>query len=135
MGKRDTVDLVLIGLYITGAVLLLITAYLIYLRRFISRGKMKMLNNVILHTSRYDKYHAPTKFLLELPKDSHVNLALLDEKEQPVLSLLNSDMKAGEHPVSFDPTTLNDGVYFLSLKTDNASFLRKITVAKTVLAQ
>ena len=130
MGKRDTVDLVLIGLYITGAVLLLITAYLIYLRRYIKRGKMKMLNDVILHTSRYDLYHAPTKFLLELPKKSHVDLALLDENEKLVLQLLNIEMEAGEHPVSFDPTPLNNGVYYLSLKTDNASFLRKITIEK-----
>ncbi len=130
MGKRDTVDLVLIGLYITGAVLLLITAYLIYLRRYIKRGKMKILNDVILHTSRYDLYHAPTKFLLELPKNSHVNLSLLDENETLVLQLLNTDLTMGEHPVPFDPTQLNNGVYFLSLKTDHASFLRKITVEK-----
>jgi hypothetical protein len=130
MGKRDTVDLVLIGLYITGAVLLLITAYLIYLRRYIKRGKMKMLNDVILHTSRYDLYHGPTKFLLELPKDSKVNLALLDENEKFVLTLLNSEMEAGQHPVPFDPAALNNGVYYLSLQTDNASFLRKITIEK-----
>ncbi|MBK9591274.1 MAG: hypothetical protein IPO32_07155 [Crocinitomicaceae bacterium] len=130
MGERDTVDLVLIGLYITGAVLLLITAYLIYLRRYIKRGKMKMLNDVILHTSRYDLYHAPTKFLLELPKKSQVDLALLDENEKLVLQLLNIEMEAGQHPVAFDPTPLSDGVYYLSLKTDNASFLRRITIEK-----
>lgn len=130
MGKRDTVDLVLIGLYITGAVLLLITAYLIYLRRYIKRGKMKMLNDVILHTSRYDLYHAPTKFLLELPKKSNVDLSLLDENEKLVLQVLNAEMEVGEHSVSFDPTPLNNGVYYLSLKTDNASFLRKITIEK-----
>lgn len=130
MGERDTVDLVLIGLYITGAVLLLVTAYLIYLRRYIKRGKMKMLNDVILHTSRYDVYHAPTKFLLELPKNSHVDLSLMDENEKLVLQILNTDMHVGEHPISFDPTAFNNGIYYLSLKTDNASFLRKITIEK-----
>src|SRR3989344_1438862 len=119
MGKKDTVEVLLITLSVSGAVLLMVTAYLIYIRRFIKRGKMKILNNVVLHTSRYDTYHSATKFLLELPKKSTVDFSLLDSNENFINTILKADLEAGEYPIAFDPALLENGTYYLELKTEN----------------
>lgn len=130
MGKRDTVEVLIIILYITGAVLLMVTAYLIYLRKYRRRGRMEMMNNIEFRTSRYDVYHTKTQFLLQLPKPCNVSLTLLDAAEKPVKELLQGELSPGLHTIIFDPAELENGIYFLSLKTDNASVLRKITVEK-----
>lgn len=130
MGKRESLDVVLIVLYLSGAVLLLITAYIIYLRKFRRRGKMRMLNNVVLHTSRYDVFQTATQFLLDLPQKSKVKITLLTEKEEPLKTLLEGDLEAGQHPILFNPEPYESGIYFIHLKTDHAEILRRITIDK-----
>lgn len=132
MGKRDTVEVLLIIMYVTAAILLMVAAYVIYIRRYRKRGRIEMMNNIEFVTSRYDRYHSKTQFLLRLPKSSRVELHLLDAKETKLKTLLSGDLESGHHTVSFDPEPLADGTYFLSLQTPNASVLRKITVEKNV---
>jgi len=110
-------------------VILLITAYVLYIKRF-KRGTLEALNNVVFITSRYDKYNTKTQFLIDLPRDSKVDLLLLDQKEGLVKELLNKELEAGQHKVVFDPADYENGIYYLSLKTENASMLRKITIEK-----
>lgn len=129
MGTRNTSEILLIVFYITGAILLMITAYLLYIKKY-KRGTLEALNNVIFITSRYDKYNAKTQFLIDLPRNSKVDLVLLDQKENLVKELLNKDLEAGQHKVEFDPADYENGIYFLSLKTENANMLRKITIEK-----
>lgn len=130
MGKRDMVEVFLVGLYITGAILLMATAYVLYLKKYRQRGRMEMMNNIEFTTSRYDVYHTKTQFLLNLPKAGLVELNVLDAAEKPVMSLLSGELAAGQHTIAFDPAGFDNGTYFLSLKTANASVLRKITVDK-----
>ena len=128
MGVTDTVHLLLVILYVTGGLILLVTAYVIYIRRFRKRGRMEMLNNVVFTTSRYDIYSSKTQFLLELPKTCDVELELLDEKENPVKKILHANLPAGQHIIPFDSTEYANGIYFLSLKAAHSSILRKITI-------
>ena len=127
MGTREVSEVFMIVLYVTGAVLLMITAYVLYIKRF-KRGTLEALNNVVFITSRYDKYQTKTQFLIDLPRNSGVELLLLDQKEVLVKELMKKELEAGQHTVVFDPTEFNNGIYYLSLKTENASGLRKITI-------
>jgi len=129
MGTRDTADVIRIIFYVTGALLLMITAYALFLRKY-KRGTLEALNNVVFITSRYDKYHSKTQFLIDLPRQSHVELYLLDKNEGLVKSLLNAELEVGQHKIEFDPLVYDNGIYYLSLKTNNASMLRKITIEK-----
>lgn len=128
MGKRESIEVILLGLYITGAVLLLVTAYVLYVRRYRKRGVLKAVNDVVFTTSRYDVYNSPTSFLIELPGPSYINLLLLDKEEKPLTSLLEGDFEAGLHEVRFSPSEYGNGIYYLSLKTTHASILRRITI-------
>lgn len=127
MAPRESIDTARIFLYVTGALLLLIAAYRIYLLKF-RKGVLEAMNNVRFVTSRYDRYSARTQFMIDLPKPSAVELTLLDASESRISDLLNGPMEAGQHTIMFDPSDFNNGIYYLSLRTDNASILRKITI-------
>jgi len=129
MGTREVSEVLMIVFYVTGSVLLMITAYVLYIKRY-KRGSLEALNNVVFITSRYDKYQFKTQFLIDLPRDSKIELLVLDQKEVLVKELLNKDFEAGQHKVEFNPEDYDNGIYYLSLKTENASMLRKITIEK-----
>lgn len=128
MGKKDTVEVLLIFFYTTGAVLLMVTAYLIYLRKFRKRGQMEMLNNLVFTTSRYDTYQKKTQFMIDIPKTCEVELNILNKDEQFVKNLIKDTYQPGQHTIVFEPADFENGIYFLSLKANNVSILRRITI-------
>lgn len=129
MGGLETSDVILAILYVTGAILLFITSYMLFIKRF-KKGQLQAINDVILNTSRYDVYKSKTQFMIELTEKAHVQLSLLNEEEKELDVLLDGELEGGENVVDFDPTNLDDGIYYLSLKSESASLLRKITIAK-----
>ena len=114
MGSRETSTVIIIILYVTGALLLMITAYVEFV------------------TSRYDKYTTKTQFLIDLPRPSFVALKLLNNNEELVKNILDGQYETGQHTVKFDPAEFSNGTYFLSLVTDHATILRKITIENTI---
>jgi hypothetical protein len=129
MGDTGKFDMLMGTLYVSAAVLLLVVSYLLYLKR-LKRGKMVAKSEIKLTTSRYDTYTNNTQFLLELSDPMEVKLELLDAQENYVLTILNESLGGGEQIVDFKMEDLAEGIYYISLKTDNHSILRKITVKK-----
>jgi hypothetical protein len=129
MGNLTKLDYFFGFLYATAAILFFIVSYKLYLKRF-KIAKLQAVHDIVLTTSRYDIYTAKTQFLIEVPKDSMIVVNLLNEKEELVKQLLNKELKAGETVFDFDPVDFEDGVYFLSLKSENSSILRRIKINK-----
>lgn len=130
MGKLESSQVILAILYATGAISLLVVSYLLFIKRF-KRNKLQAVSEVTLSTSKYDIYKSKTQFLIELSQAMPVELKILDHDENIVKELFNSELLAGENVVDFDPTTIEDGNYYLSLKTENSSILRKIKIEKS----
>jgi len=130
MNQLETSEKIAVILYVTGGLLLLISAYVIYYRVYKKRGTLKAVSNVSLITSRYDKYKEKTQFLIDVPESTTIEFILLDQNHQPIFTFVNELLKSGQHPIVFDPIELSQGVYFLSLKTPNTNILRKITIEK-----
>jgi hypothetical protein len=129
MGDASKYDMLLGALYVSAALFLLIVSYLILLKR-LKRGKMVAKSEINLTTSRYDNYKNSTQFLLDLSPDMHVEMKLLDEEEQPVRTILDQLVEAGQTIIDFNVDDLSDGIYYISLKTESHSILRKIRVYK-----
>jgi hypothetical protein len=127
MGKSESVDIILGILYALAAVMFFVVSYMYFIKRF-KRNKLLAVNDVTLTTSRYDNYDNKTQFLIELSRDLMVTLKLLDENEQEVSTLLEKELEAGENAVDFDPMNYQDGIYYLSLKTEGTSILRRINI-------
>ncbi len=127
MGKTESVDIILGILYALAAVMFFVVSYMYFIKRY-KRNKMLAVNDVTLTTSRYDNYDNKTQFLIELSRDLAVTLKLLDENEQEVATLLEKELEAGENVIDFDPMNYQDGIYYLSLKTEGTSILRRISI-------
>lgn len=130
MAYRTLSENIIIILYVTGAVLLFVAAYVIYISKFRKRGTLKAMNDVELQTSRYDVYDKSSQFLLILPKSSKVKLDLLSSDEKLIRVLKEGNFESGQHVVDFDISNLENGIYFLSLISDHANLLRRIEVRK-----
>lgn len=130
MAYRTLSENIIIILYVTGAVLLFVAAYVIYISKFRKRGTLKAMNDVELQTSRYDVYDKSSQFLLILPKSSKVKLDLLSSDEKLIRVLKEGNFESGQHMVDFDINDLENGIYFLSLISDHANLLRRIEVRK-----
>ena len=129
MGDNGKFDMLMGTLYVSAAVLLLVVSYLLYLKR-LKRGKMVAKSEIKFTTSRYDTYANNTQFLIEASDPMHAKLELLDEQEKFVQSIMDKEIDRGEQIVDFNVDDLADGIYYISLKTDNHSILRKIKVKK-----
>lgn len=129
MGNLSKLDYFLGVLYATAAILFFVVSYLLFIKRF-KKAKLEAVHDIVLTTSRYDNYQTKTQFLIEVPKKTTVKFELLNEHEELVKLLLNETIKAGETVFNFDPIDLKDGIYFLSLNSENTSILRKIKISK-----
>lgn len=130
MGKLTSLDIILGILYSTAAIMLISTAYMLYIRKF-KRAKLEAMNAVRLITSRDNIFESKTKFLIESPLVCEVQVDLLDDAETLIQNLFKEEISGGEYSFDFDPTQFEPGKYFLSLTTSNASILRGIQIKKT----
>lgn len=89
---------------------------------------MEMLNNLVFTTSRYDTYQKKTQFMIDIPKTCEVELNILNKDEQFVKNLIKDTYQPGQHTIVFEPADFENGIYFLSLKANNVSILRRITI-------
>jgi hypothetical protein len=127
MGKLESVDIILGILYATGAITLLIASYMLFIKRF-KRSKLESISEVKITGSRTNTYRDKTQLLIETSKAVHIVVDLLDEHEIKVEELLDTQVSEGETILNFDPTKYANGNYYLYLKSDNATILRKIRI-------
>ena len=114
-------------MYCSGGLLLLITAYVLYIKRF-KRAKLEAINNISLQTSRNDVFNQITEFLIISPIIEFVTLKLLNEKEEEIEVLFEGEINAIDQKVTFKPKSYEPGIYYLSLRSKSANILRKIRV-------
>lgn len=128
MGKLTTADVILSILLITGAILTLVTAYVLFIKKY-KRAKMVSMNNVRLVTSQDNVFRTKTKFLIENPESVSVKVELQDEKENTVAVLVDEMAGTEEFPFDFDPALYEKGKYYLYLSSENVKIQRIITIA------
>lgn len=75
-------------------------------------------------------FNPTTKINFDLPEKSFVSLKVFDLLGREVSNLVNKELKQGSYSVDFDGSKLNSGMYFYTLKTENASLTRKMMLVK-----
>jgi len=71
-----------------------------------------------------------TSIRFNLPTDSNVKLTVFNVLGQEVAELVNKNITAGYHSVNFDGSSLNSGIYFYQLETNNFTQIRKMMLVK-----
>jgi hypothetical protein len=80
-------------------------------------------------------FNPVTKINFSLPINSKVSLKIFDVLGQQVSELLNKDLEAGYHEVSFDGSKLSSGVYIYKLEAVGINGIINSAVNKMILSK
>ena len=127
LNNVSTYDVVMGLLYGITAVVLLVTAYLLYTKQF-RRKKMEAVETINFVTAQYDIYKEKTQLLVEVPSEMLVKVMLLDKDENIVKLLLNSVLGKGENIINFEPEQFDNGNYFFKMESPSSQILKKIII-------
>ena len=83
-----------------------------------------------LHQNYPNPFNPTTTIRFELPQSSHVNLSIYNILGQEVAALIDRNINAGTHQITFDGTHLTSGLYFYSLKSGSDSDVKKMLLLK-----
>ena len=75
-------------------------------------------------------FNPSTIIQYQLPQTSHVTLQVFDMAGRRVAQLVNEQVSAGTHTVTFDASNLSSGVYMYRLQAGSITLTRKLTVIK-----
>lgn len=75
-------------------------------------------------------FNPTTTIKFALKETGLVDLKVYNILGQLVATVINKEMKAGNHTVDFDASRLSSGIYFYSIKTGNFSAVKKMVVMK-----
>ena len=91
-------------------------------------------NEFSLNQNYPNPFNPITKIDFSLAVDSKVSLKVYDVLGQEVASLVNyNNLDAGLHSMDFDASVLNSGIYFYTLKAENAEGKNFISTKKLIL--
>ena len=80
-------------------------------------------------------FNPSTTINFSLAVDSKVSLKIFDVLGQEVATLLNGQLAAGNHPVSFDASSLNSGVYFYRIDASGVDGQKFSSTKKMILTK
>ena len=80
-------------------------------------------------------FNPVTKINFSLPVSSKVTLKIFDVLGQQITELINKDMEAGYHEVSFDGSMLSSGVYIYKLEAVGSNGITNSAVNKMILSK
>ena len=87
-------------------------------------------SEVALNQNYPNPFNPATTISYELPQSAEVNLAVYDMLGRQVATLVNENVQAGAHQVTFDASNLSSGVYVYRLEAGATVLTRKLTVVK-----
>ena len=127
LNNATTADVIMGFLYGLTAVVLLVTAYIIYTKQY-RRQRMEAVDTINFITAKYNIYKEKTQLLIEVPSTLSVKIDLLDHEEKLIENLLDKELDKGEHIVVFDPKLYQGGQYYFRLISPATSILKKIKI-------
>lgn len=83
-----------------------------------------------LHQNYPNPFNPATEIGFSLPKATHVSLVVYNLLGQTVETLIDEDLSAGPHSVTFDASQYSSGVYFYRLQTDDFAETKKMVMVK-----
>ncbi len=97
-------------------------------------GVREVSNSVPEQYSLAQNYPNPfnptTTIQFSLKTGSRVELTVMNVLGQPVKTLVNEEVAAGTHEVTFDASTMASGIYFYTLRTGNFTETKKMILTK-----
>ena len=86
--------------------------------------------NFKLHSAYPNPFNATTQIRFEVPRSSHMNVAIYDLQGRLVETIASRLFAAGTHSLAYDASRRASGVYFVSMQCGEFSAAQKIVVLR-----
>jgi len=96
----------------------------------VDKGDLILPGKYELKQNYPNPFNPTSKIDFSLPKDSHVTIKVYNSIGREVSTLINAEIKKGEHQAVVDGSLLSSGVYFYNIKADGFCQTRKMVVLK-----
>jgi hypothetical protein len=92
------------------------------------------ITNIVNFFSLSQNYPNPfnpiTRIKFDIPKSSHMQIAVYDILGREVQQLLNEDKKPGSYEITWDGSRFASGIYFYKIISDNFMETKKMVLLK-----
>lgn len=123
-----TLTKTLIGtLIVTLAVLILVIAYR-KLLRYLGKGAPVKENYAVLFGLEQPQVTGEVEFYFTLEQPRAIVFCILDSAMNEMKVVADQDFTSGGHILRFDTRTLENGVYFYCLRSDNQKTMKRMVV-------
>jgi len=75
-------------------------------------------------------FNAKTNISFDVPYHSHVQINILNVRGQFIQRVMDENLLAGKHKIVYDASLLTSGIYFLQIKTDRFTKIKKMLLLK-----
>ncbi len=89
-----------------------------------------MITNFSLSQNYPNPFNPTTKISYQLPENSYVKIMIYDLLGREIKTLVNYEITAGQHEISFDASSLPSGVYVYKLTAGSFSETKKMMLVK-----
>ena len=89
-----------------------------------------MPKDFVLYQNYPNPFNPSTTISYTLSHSGQTTLAIHNLSGQVVATLVNGNMSAGTHKLTFEPSNLNSGVYFYQLKSNYFSHVKKMILIR-----
>ncbi len=91
---------------------------------------VELPSTIHLQQNYPNPFNPSTSITFSLPESGEVSLKVFDILGQEITSLVEGNLQAGLHTVSFDASSLSSGIYLYRLKMGNVTLNRSMTLIK-----
>ncbi|GAH41396.1 unnamed protein product, partial [marine sediment metagenome] len=93
-------------------------------------GIVNVPTKMQLHQNYPNPFNPQTTIGFNLPVAGQVSLTVYNTIGQKIVTLVDQQMKAGEHSVIWNASSVSSGIYFYKIQMDNRVQVRKMVLLK-----
>lgn len=96
----------------------------------VSNNSSEIPSGYILNQNYPNPFNPVTKIKFEIPEEGLTEIIIYDMLGKEVQTLINRNLEAGRHEVTFDGSNVVSGIYFYKITSGNFSQLKKMVLIR-----
>jgi photosystem II stability/assembly factor-like uncharacterized protein len=96
----------------------------------IGNNNSNIPDKFVLYQNYPNPFNPATKIKFDIPQAGAVRLVIFDILGREVASLVNKELKAGTHEISWDASKFTSGIYFYTIKAGDFTDTKKMILVK-----
>ena len=119
---------VVVGVLIFTLSLLIFAIAYKKLLAYLGKGSLPKEKYCVLYSLEIEPASGEVKFYFTSEVKREVKFQIFDQKYNFIKEIYNQECKADGNIIPFDTTTLENGVYFYAIVTENQKTMKKMTI-------